>query len=78
MTYELRDYKGNLIEGSFYSNKLQAVDVTENIWPIEKILSTCVRGCKTEYLAKFKEYPDEANSWIQQKDLFDLLCRLSF
>ena len=72
MTYGLRDYKGNLIEGYFYSNELQAVDVTDNIWPIEKIISTRVRGGKTEYLVKFKGYPDEANSWIQQEDLFDL------
>ena len=72
VTYGLRDYKGNLIEGSFYSNELQAVDVTDNIWPIEKIISTRVRGGKTEYLVKFKGYPDEANSWIEQEDLFDL------
>ena len=38
VTYGLRDYKGNLIDGSFYTNELQAVDVTDNIWPVEKIL----------------------------------------
>ena len=72
VTYGLRDYKGNMIDGSFYSNELQAVDVTDNIWPVEKILSTRVRGGKTEYLVKFQGYPEEANTWIQQEDLFDL------
>ena len=72
VTYGLRDYKGDLIEGSFYSSELQAVDVTDNIWPIEKIVRTRVRGGKTEYLVKFKGYPDEVNSWIPQEDLFDL------
>ena len=72
VTYGLRDYKGNLIDGSFYTNELQAVDVTDNIWPVEKILNTRFRGGKTEYLVKFQGYPDEANNWIPQEDLFDL------
>ena len=71
VTYGLRDYKGNLIDGSFYTNELQAVDVTNNIWPVEKILNTRFRGGKTEYLVKFQGYPDEANNWIPQEDLFD-------
>ena len=72
VTYGLKDYKGDLIEGSFYSSELQAVDVSDNIWPIEKIVSTRTRGGKTEYLVKFKGYPNEVNSWIPQEDLFDL------
>ena len=72
VTYGLRDYKGDLIEGSFYSNELQAVDVTDNIWPIEKIISTRLKRGKTEYLVKFRGYPNEANNWIPQEDLFDL------
>jgi len=61
-----------MIEGSFYSSELQAVDVSDNIWPIEKIVSTRTRSGKTEYLVKFKGYPNEVNSWIPQEDLFDL------
>ena len=47
VTYGLKDYKGDLIEGSFYSSELQAVDVSDNIWPIEKIVSTRTRSGKT-------------------------------
>ena len=72
VTYGLSDYKGNIINGSFYTNEIQAVDVTDNIWPIEKILSTRVREGISEYLVKFQGYPDEANTWITQEDLFDL------
>ena len=72
VTYGLQDYKGNLIDGSFYTNELQAVDVTDNIWPIEKILNTRIQGGKTEYFVKFQGYPEEANTWIPQEDLFDL------
>ena len=72
VTYGSRDYKGNLIDGSFYTNELQLVDVSDNIWPIDNILNTRNRGGKTEYLVKFKGYPDETNTWIPQEDLFDL------
>lgn len=71
VTYGIKDYKGELIKGSFYSNELQSVDISANIWPIEKIITTRKRLGKTEYLVKFLGYPDEANSWIAQKELFN-------
>ena len=71
VTYGIKDYKGDLIEGSFYSNELQLIDVSDNIWPIEKIISTRKRKGKTEYLVKFLGYSDEANSWIAQEELFN-------
>ena len=72
VTYGLRDYKGNIIEGSFYTSELQLVEVTDNIWPVEKVIKSRYRGGRTEYLVKFQGYPDEANTWIPQEDLFDL------
>ena len=71
MTYGIKDYKGELIEGSFYSNELQLIDISDNIWPIEKIINTRKRKGKTEYLVKFLGYSNEANSWITQEELFN-------
>ena len=70
ITYKIKDYKGEEIEGSFYKNEIQIVDTSENIWPIDKIVkSRKVRG-RTEYLVSFKGYPPECNEWIAQQDLF--------
>ena len=70
VTYGLTDYKGENIQGSFYTSELQLVDKSDNIWPVEKIVRTRKRRGKTEYLVKFLGYPNEANSWIPHQDLF--------
>ena len=70
VTYGVRDYKGEDIRGSFYHSELQRVDKSDDIWPIQKIVDTRKRGGQTQYLVKFLGYPDEANSWIAQQDLF--------
>lgn len=72
VTYGIKDYKGETIYGSWYSNELQLVDVSNNIWPIERIVKTRKRKGKTEYFVKFLGYPDEANSWITQTELFNV------
>lgn len=72
VTYGIKDYKGLEIQGSFYKNELQQVDKSNNIWPIEKIVQTRRRQGRTEYLVKFLGYPEEANTWIPQSELFDL------
>ena len=71
VTYGLSDYKGEKIKGSFYRSELQLVDKSNNIWPVEKIINTRKRRGQTEYLVKFLGYPNEANSWIPHKDLFN-------
>ena len=70
VTYGITDYKGEEILGSFYKSELQLVDKSDNIWPIEKIVKKRQRQGQVEYLVKFLGYPDEANTWIQHKDLF--------
>ena len=64
VTYGLRDYKGEAIKGSFYKNELQQVDISNNIWPIGKVVNTRKRSGRTEYLVKFLGYPEAANTWI--------------
>ena len=68
ITYELEDYKKEVIVGSFYSSELQKV--TPVTYPIEKIVRRRKRNDKVELLVKWLGYPKEANSWISQEDLF--------
>ena len=70
--YKLIDYKNNPIIGSFYSSEIQLVDKSNNVWPIEKIVNRRKRRGNIEYLVKFQGYPDEANSWIPQQELFNI------
>ena len=72
ITYGLRDYKGEVIKGSFYASEIQHVDKSDGIWPIERIINTRKRRGITEYLVKFVGYPNEANNWISQADLFEI------
>ena len=72
ITYKIRDYKSNEILGSFYTNEIQLVSKSDNIWPVEKIIRSRKRRGQTEYLVQFKGYPEDANSWIPQQDLFDI------
>ena len=70
VTYELRDYKGEQLKGAFYKEELQAVDKSDGIYPVEKIVSKrTVRG-RSEYLVKFLGYPEQY--WISQSNLFDI------
>ena len=69
ITYELEDYIREPILGSFYSSELQSVKPVS--YPIEKVIKKRRRGTSIEYFIKWLGYPDEANSWINQKDLFD-------
>ena len=68
ITYELEDYKREVIVGSFYPSELQKV--TPVTYPIEKIVRRRKRNDKVELLVKWLGYPKEANSWISQEDLF--------
>ena len=72
VTYGVKDYKGEQIQGSFYKSELQQVDKSDSIYRIEKIVNKRRRGGQTEYLIKWQGYPPEANSWVPQFDLFQL------
>ena len=78
VTYALKDYKGNQIEGSFYTNEIQLVDKSDSIYQIEKVVNKRTRRGQIEYLVKWQGYPEEANSWVPQSDLFNLQCQLNF
>ena len=70
-TYGIKDYNGELIEGSFYKSELEAVDKSDDIWPVNKILKSRKYRGETQYLVNFLGYPDSLTEWIPQNQLFN-------
>ena len=58
VTYKIRDYNGEVIEGSFYEQELQKTN--QDTFRIEKILK---KKGKKAYV-KFKGYSNDFNSWV--------------
>ena len=66
VTYKLKDFNGEEIKGNFYEQELQKT--TQEMFRIEKVIRR--KGDKS--LVKWVGYPDEFNSWIDNKDLVKL------
>ena len=66
--YFLKDYSGEEIKGCFYEEEMQLVNKTDDVYLIEKIISTRKRKRKMEYLVKWVGYDDSFNSWIKEND----------
>lgn len=60
--YNLKDYAGEEIKGSFYTEELQKVDV-DPTFKVEKILKRRTRKGRKEVLVKWLRWPDQYNSW---------------
>ena len=70
--YQLKDYNGEKLEGTFYESELQEVKKTDDVYKIEKMIKQRKRRGQTEYLVKWMGYPDSMNSWVAEKDLLDM------
>ena len=71
-TYGISDYKGEPVLGSFYKEELQVVDKSDDIYLIEKIVDQRTFNRQKQYLVKWAGYPDAANTWVPESDLFKL------
>lgn len=70
ITYRLKDYGGDLLEGTFYVQELQKVPSEKNrIYRIEKVIRKRGKKGKRELLVKWLGYPARFNSWIPEEDL---------
>ena len=67
--YRLRDYADDEIEGVFYSEELQKVCKSDDIYKIEKILAEKKENGKVKVLVKCLEYGKKFNSWIPESEL---------
>ena len=71
MTYGIKDYKDEVIKGSFYKSELEAVDKSDNIWPINKIIKSRKYQRQNQFLVNFLGYPETLTQWIPQNQLFN-------
>jgi len=72
VTYGISDYKGEPVLGSFYKEELQVVDKSDDIYLVEKIVDQRTYRRQRQYLVKWAGYPDAANTWVNEADLFKL------
>jgi len=63
LTYTIRDINNEIIEGKFYTEQLQKVNLKE--FKIEKIIEKKNGKC----MVKFYGYPDAFNKWIDSNDI---------
>ena len=66
-TYKIADLNGEEIKGSFYEPELQKT--SQEIFRIEKV----IRRGKKKSLVKWKGYSDDFNSWVDNKDIVNIL-----
>ncbi len=63
--YRIKDFSGEVLEGTFYEKELQEVSKTDDdLYQIDKILKRRKRNGKTEYFVSWKNYPSKFNSWV--------------
>lgn len=72
-SFKLRDYNGDVIEGSFYRYEIQPVIRDEETFLVEKIIRRQRRhGNQLWYFVKWLGYPASMNSWVRAEDVQNL------
>lgn len=63
--YRLKDYNGELIDGSFYEPKIQKVEVSKDkIYQVENILARHKKKGEVHVLVRWKNWPKKFYLWI--------------
>ena len=72
--YKIKDWDGDVIEGTFYEAELQGVTVSpDDTFRIDKVLKRRGRGDKREALVSWTFYPPKFNSWIPSAAIVDYM-----
>ena len=75
ITYKLKDYEGEEIEGSFYRQEIEPIIHDDDTYLVEKIVRRQKRGGEEWCLVKWKGYPASMNSWVRRSDILRLTDR---
>ena len=72
--YYINDHKGEKLKGKFYPSELQCIVTlsTESTYKIERVVRTRKHHGKTQYLVKWRGYPDSDNSWLTEDQMVQL------
>ena len=76
VVYKIKDWNGELLEGTFYEQELQKINKTDNLFRIKHIVKKRRKKKQVEYLIKWCGYPDSFNSWVMMNRIQKLrLCK---
>ena len=68
--YKLSDLNNNDIIGSFYSNELVPAKIKKT-YQIQ-VIRTVRKNSKNIYLVRWLGWPESSNSWIYEKDIYNI------
>lgn len=69
VTFKLKDYHNEVIEGSFYQHEIQKVVHDDDTFIVEKIIRSQRRNGEQWSLVKWRGYPTSMNSWVRKADI---------
>lgn len=69
VTFKLKDYRNEIIEGSFYQHEIQKVVHEDDSFIVEKIIRSQKRNGEQWSLVKWRGYPSTMNSWVRKADI---------
>lgn len=72
ITYGIRDFNGEKIQGSFYEAEIVPVNKSSDIYPIGEVIKKRKVRNGTEFFVSWRGYPSSANSWVSEKDLLSI------
>ena len=75
ITYKLKDYSGEVIDGSFYRHEIQPIIQEDDVYLVEKIVRT--KRNEQWCLVKWHGYPTSMNSWVRRSDVMQVMNRQS-
>lgn len=75
ITYKLKDYHGEEIEGSFYRQEIEPIIVDDDVYLVEKVIRRKRREGEEWCFVKWAGYPSSMNSWIRRVDILRLTDR---
>ena len=71
--YKLKDWYGEPVNGTFYTQELQKVDVTDRtIFKVEKVVKRRRRGGRNQVLIKWKYWPAKFNTWENEDQVKEI------
>lgn len=71
--YEIKDFNGEAIKGSFYTEELQKIVVDpDQLWKVEKVLKTRKRKGRTDFFVRWLHWPERFDSWVSGDSITDL------
>jgi len=65
IVYKIKDEMGEALDGIFYEAELQKINKIDNVYIVEKVIKTRKTKGKTEFLVKWRGYPEKFNSWVE-------------